>query len=217
MKIYPSYYSQTEERINVISHGFGLLLSLIGMVCLVKKALLLESSMYFTTSIIYSLSLVILYGASTFYHAAKNKVLRARLNIFDHASIYLLIAGTYTPFMLVTLSGDLGILLFVIVWALAFIGIFLKLFYTGRFKLISTLMYIGMGWLVIFAFKPLLHQLAIEGVWWLFAGGIFYTFGALLFMWKKLKFNHAIFHFFVLAGSICHYLAIYYYVIPTRN
>lgn len=214
MKIFPSYYRQAEEKINVITHAFGFLLSVIAFIFFIKKSIELQNLGYAISTIVYAVSLMVLYAASTGYHSAKRRKLRARLNIFDHAAIYILIAGTYTPFTLITLKGTLGYVLLAIVWAVAVVGVILKLFYTGKFKLLSTIMYVAMGWIVIFAIKPLLENLPTNGIWLLFAGGFFYTLGAVLFMFDKLKFNHAIFHVFVLLGSISHFLAIYFYVNP---
>ena len=214
MKIFPSYYRQAEEKINVITHAFGFLLSVIAFIFFIKKSIELQNWGYAISTIVYAVSLMVLYASSTGYHSAKGRKLRSRLNIFDHAAIYILIAGTYTPFTLITLKGTLGYILFSIVWAVAVVGVILKLFYTGKFKLLSTIMYVAMGWIVIFAIKPLLENLPTNGIWLLFAGGFFYTLGAVLFMFDKLKFNHAIFHVFVLLGSISHFLAIYFYVNP---
>ena len=214
MKIFPSYYRQAEEKINVITHAFGFLLSVVAFIFFIKKSIELQNLGYAISTIVYAVSLMVLYAASTGYHSAKRRKLRARLNIFDHAAIYILIAGTYTPFTLITLKGTLGYVLLAIVWAVAVVGVILKLFYTGKFKLLSTIMYVAMGWIVIFAIKPLLENLPTNGIWLLFAGGFFYTLGAVLFMFDKLKFNHAIFHVFVLLGSISHFLAIYFYVNP---
>ena len=214
MKIFPSYYRQAEEKINVITHAFGFLLSVVAFIFFIKKSIELQNLGYAISTIVYAVSLMVLYAASTGYHSAKGRKLRARLNIFDHAAIYILIAGTYTPFTLITLKGTLGYVLLAIVWAVAVVGVILKLFYTGKFKLLSTIMYVAMGWIVIFAIKPLLENLPTNGIWLLFAGGFFYTLGAVLFMFDKLKFNHAIFHVFVLLGSISHFLVIYFYVNP---
>ena len=159
--------------------------------------------------IIYCLSMIILYAASTFYHAAKNPKKRRRLNIFDHAAIYVLIAGSYSPFCLVALDSSLGWYMFVFVWLFALAGVILKLFYTGKFDKLSTALYLLMGWQVVFFIKPLMASLTSEGLQFLFAGGIFYSVGAILYSIKKLPYNHAIFHIFVLLGSLSHFLAIY--------
>ncbi len=159
---------------------------------------------------------MILYAASTFYHSAKKPELRIRLRIIDHASIYVLIAGTYTPFTLATLHGTIGWVIFGISWGLALSGIILKLFFTGKYNLISTIMYVLMGWVIVFAIKPLINNLSSEGLFWLFAGGMSYIMGAIIYSTKKLKFNHAIFHIFVLMGSFCHFMSVFFYVLPSE-
>ena len=181
---------------------------------LVRHANLHGNIWHIVSFSIFGASLITLYAASTFYHSAKEPELRKKLKIFDHASIYALIAGTYTPFTLVTLKGTIGWVIFGISWGLALTGIVLKLFFTGKYDLISTIMYILMGWVIIFAIKPLINNLPIEGLLWLFAGGISYTFGAIIYSISKIKFNHAIFHMFVLAGSFCHFLSLFFYVLP---
>ncbi|SHJ03469.1 hemolysin III [Mesonia phycicola] len=213
MKTKTSYYSHQEEKLNVISHAIGLLLSVVGLFFLVYKALKLNQNNYVASVVVYGISLIILYSASTFYHATKNRILRTKLNILDHAAIYVLIAGTYTPFTLITLPKNTGLILFFVVWTIAFFGVILKIFFTGKFKLLSTILYVLMGWLVIFVINPLIDNLATQGLYLLFAGGVFYTLGAVLFMIEKLKFNHAIFHLFVLLGSLSHFFAIYQYII----
>ena len=156
--------------------------------------------------------MIVLYAASTFYHSATKPKLRRRLNIFDHAAIYVLIAGTYTPFTMITLAGNTGWLIFSLTWIFALTGIVLKLFFTGRFDKLSTIMYVLMGWQIVFAISPLLENLYEQGLLWLFAGGVFYTVGAILYSIKKIPYNHAIFHFFVLGGSISHFVSIYFYI-----
>lgn len=206
------YYSKKEEILNVISHAFGLGLSVIGFILLLIKSITLGYIIYVISSLVFGISLILLYAASTIYHSVSKKSLRYKMNIVDHSAIYILIAGTYTPFSLITLSGTTGWIIFSIVWGIALIGVMAKLFFTGRYNVLSTIMYILMGWIVIFAIKPLIKNLSIEGLYWLFAGGIFYTLGAVLFLIDKIKFNHAIFHVFVLAGSFSHFLAIYMHV-----
>lgn len=212
-KYQPTYYEPFEEKINVITHAFGMLLSVIALVLLIIKASLYGNVWHIVSFSIFGISLLILYTASTVYHNSKELKIRTRLNIFDHASIYVLIAGTYTPFTLVTLNGKTGWWIFGITWTFALIGIILKLFFTGRYDKLSTLMYVFMGWIIVFAIKPLLLNLPSEGIWWLFSGGISYTVGAILYSIKKIKFNHAIFHVFVLLGSFCHFISIYFYVL----
>lgn len=208
------YYSPLEEKINIISHAIGFSLSIVALVLLVTHANLHGDVWHIVSFSIFGSSLIILYAASTFYHSAKKSELRNRLNIIDHASIYVLIAGTYTPFTLVTLNGAIGWVIFGISWGLALTGIILKLFFTGKYNLMSTIMYVLMGWIIVFAIKPLINNLPLEGFLWLFAGGISYTIGAIIYGIKKIKFNHAIFHMFVLMGSFCHFMSVYFYVLP---
>jgi len=208
------YYSPLEEKINIISHAIGFSLSIVALVLLVAHATLHGDVWHIVSFSIFGSSLIILYAASTFYHSAKKSELRNRLNIIDHASIYVLIAGTYTPFTLVTLNGAIGWVIFGTAWGLALTGIILKLFFTGKYDLMSTIMYVLMGWIIVFAIKPLTNNLPLEGLIWLFAGGISYTIGAILYGIKKIKFNHAIFHMFVLMGSFCHFMSVYFYVLP---
>ena len=165
--------------------------------------------------IVYGLSLIVLYSASTFYHNSKEDKIRNRLNIFDHSSIYVLIAGTYTPFALVTLNGTNGWIVFSIVWGLAIAGIILKFFFIGRFNILSTVMYVAMGWLIGFDIVTLMDNLSSEGLLWMLIGGISYTVGAVLYSIKSINYNHAIFHVFVLIGSIAHFISIYFYVSPS--
>ena len=203
-------YSNAEERLNIWSHGLGLVASSIAFPFLIIKAMSYSSFWDITSFIIYGLSLIILYAASTFYHAAKNPKKRRRLNIFDHAAIYVLIAGSYTPFCLVALDSELGWYMFIAVWVFALTGIILKLFFTGKFDKISTAMYLLMGWQVLFFIKPFINVLTSFSLNLLFAGGVFYTVGAILYSIKKIPYNHAIFHVFVLLGSVSHFLALYF-------
>jgi hemolysin III len=210
------YYSPIEEKINIISHAVGFILSIIALVLLVRHATRHGDVWHIVSFSIFGASLIILYAASSFYHSAKKSELRNRLNIIDHASIYVLIAGTYTPFTLVTLKGTIGWVIFGISWGLALTGIILKLFFTGKYNLMSTIMYVLMGWVIVFAIKPLMNNLPLEGLRWLVAGGISYTIGAILYGIKKIKFNHAIFHMFVLMGSFCHFMSVFFYVLPSE-
>jgi hemolysin III len=209
------YYSPIEERTNIISHGIGFILSIVALVLLVVHAIRYGTVWHIVGFSIFGVSLIILYAASTVYHSTKDPVLRNRLRVFDHASIYVLIAGTYTPFTLVTLKGPLGWSILGISWGMAFTGITLKLFFTGKYKVISTLMYVFMGWIIIFAIKPVMNNLPLEGFLWLFAGGMSYTIGAIIYSIKRIKFNHAIFHVFVLAGSACHFVTVFFYVLSS--
>jgi len=207
-------YSLLEERLNISSHAIGLLFSVIALILLVIRASGINDVMYLISFSVFGISLIVLYAASTFYHSAQVPALRDRMRIVDHAAIYILIAGTYTPFTLVVLSSATGWWIFALSWSMATIGIVLKLFFTGRYDRISTFMYVFMGWIIIFAIEPLIERLPYEGLFWLVAGGVSYTVGAILYGFDKIKFNHAIFHIFVLLGSVCHFVSVYFYVLP---
>lgn len=209
-------YSPAEERINVGSHALGLVLSLLASILLLQHPMLenqLKASISFG---IFGLSLITLYLASTIYHSSKAPAFRARMRVLDHAAIYVLIAGTYTPYTLLTLDSELGWRLFYISWGMALSGVVLKLFFTGRFRLVSTLMYVVMGWLIVFAIDPLTDNLNSQGLFWLVLGGLCYTLGAVIYGIKAIQFNHAIFHVFVLLGSVCHFISVYFYVLPSQ-
>ncbi|CAM1351960.1 MULTISPECIES: PAQR family membrane homeostasis protein TrhA [Tenacibaculum] len=205
-------YSKKEEWLNIATHGLGLLLSIIAFPILITKSLNYTNFWELISFIIYGVSLIVLYSASTFYHAAKDPKKRRRLNIFDHAAIYILIAGSYSPFCLITLPKELGWYMFGFVWLFALTGVILKLFFTGKYDKLSTALYLLMGWQVIFFIKPLAASLPENGLLFLILGGAFYTIGAILYSIKKIKYNHAIFHVFVLFGSISHFVTIFYYI-----
>jgi hemolysin III len=205
-------YSELEEKLNVYSHLFGVFLGLIALFFLIKKALEMQSTVHVISFAIFGISLILLYTASARYHGESDPERRFKLKVFDHSAIYILIAGTYTPYALIALDGSSGYILFGVSWSMAAIGIILKVFFTGRYKLFSTLMYVCMGWMVVFFIKPLLIAFPIEGAYWLLAGGIAYTLGAVVYLIKGIKLNHAIFHIFVLAGSICHFVSIYFWL-----
>jgi len=209
------HYSPAEELTNIVSHALGLVLSVVALVLLVIRASLYGDILQLVSVSIFGVSLIALYAASTFYHSARDVGLRTRLRIIDHATIYVLIAGTYTPLTLIALGGSIGWVIFAASWAMAIIGISLKVFFTGKFDLVSTLMYVFMGWIIVFAIKPLMDNMSSEGLFWLFAGGVAYTTGAIIYSIKKVPFNHAIFHLFVLLGSFCHFVSVYFYVLPT--
>ena len=208
------FYSPLEEKTNIISHAIGLVLSIVALVLMLVRASLNGDAWHIVSVGIFGVSLISLYAASTFYHSATDPKRRTRLRIIDHATIYVLIAGTYTPLTLITLNGSIGWIIFAASWAMAITGITLKVFFTGKYNVVSTLMYVFMGWIIVFAITPLINNLSTEGLFWLFAGGVAYTTGAILYSIKKIKFNHAIFHMFVLSGSFCHFISVYFYVLP---
>ena len=204
-----------EELANALTHGLGATAALAGGAVLITLAALYGDGWQLAGAIVFGICLLLLYLASTLYHAIQHPVAKARLKVFDHCAIYLLIAGTYTPFTLVGLRGPWGWSLFAAIWTLALAGVVFKLFYTGRFKLLSTAIYIAMGWLVIVAIKPLLGALDGWTLGWMFAGGAFYTLGTVFYHRPSLPYSHAIWHLFVLGGSFCHYVAVMAQVIDT--
>lgn len=203
-----------EELANGITHGIGLALSVVGLTTLVVLSIMHGTAWHIAGCTTFGVTLVLLYAASTLYHSLRAPRLKRTLKILDHAAIYLLIAGTYTPFTLVNLRGFWGWTLFALVWTLSVFGITWKLFHVDRFQLVSTLVYIGMGWLVLIAAKPLIAAVPLTGLIWLAAGGLFYTGGSVFLGLKRVPYSHAIWHVFVLAGSICHYFAVMFYVLP---
>ena len=195
-----------EERLNVITHAIGFIFALFGSIFLIVNGLSEGIHLRFICYLIYCIGLITLYLASTLYHSEKEPGRKKRLNIFDHSSIYLMIAGTYTPITVLTIKGLWGWAILSLVWAIALAGIILKFFFTGRYSKISTATYILMGWVIIIALKPLLESMIIQGLMWLLAGGLFYTIGAILYQYKSLKYNHVVFHILVFMGSLCHYI-----------
>jgi hemolysin III len=204
-------YTVEEERWNIRTHAFGLGLSVIGDIALLTKAIQLHSLKIFIAFLIYGIGVTTMFLASTLYHSAKIPKIRKRLNIFDHSAIYLTIAGSYTPITLLTMPPLWGIPVLATAWLIAACGIVLKFFFIGKYSKLSTTMYVLMGWVIVIAIKPLVNSMEVAGLLWLLAGGLAYTFGALLYQIKRLKFNHAIFHIFVLTGAACHYIVIYSY------
>ncbi|OPH47306.1 hemolysin D [Paenibacillus ferrarius] len=208
-------YSMHEEKANAISHGVGVLLSIVALIMLIIQASLHGNAWHIVSFSIFGTALVVLYTCSTLLHSITKPRLKDIFEILDHSAIYLLIAGSYTPYLLVTLRGPLGWSFFGIIWGLALVGIVLKIFYVKRFILISTLCYILMGWLIVIAFKPLYTHLPLGGIVWLVAGGLLYTFGSIFYVWRRVPYHHAIWHVFVLAGSACHFFSVFGYVIAS--
>lgn len=205
-------YTPGEELANRLTHGLGLLLSVIGLGLLVAASVSRGDSWQLVSTAIFGTTLVLLYTTSTLYHSFRSDRVRLLLQKFDHAAIFLLIAGTYTPFVLVTLRGPWGWGLFGVVWVLAILGVIMKFWLAGRYRRASTLIYVMMGWLVIIALKPLMVALPSGGLWLLFSGGLCYTGGTVFYLWKRLPYHHSVWHLFVLGGSICHWVAVYLYV-----
>jgi len=207
-------YSLREEIANAITHGIGAILSIVALIVLIIFSAKYGDTWHLISFSIYGISLVILYFSSTLLHAIQNIKIKNKFEVMDHAAIYLLIAGTYTPFLLVPLRGTLGWTIFGIVWGLALVGIILKLFFVKRFIVLSTICYILMGWIIVVAIKPLYEALSFPGMMWLVAGGLLYTFGTIFFLWRKIPYHHAIWHLFVLAGSAAHFITVFFYVLP---
>ncbi|MCM0758731.1 hemolysin III family protein [Sporomusa sphaeroides DSM 2875] len=203
-----------EEILNAATHGVGTVFALIGLGVLTASVYSNGSIWHLLSVIIYGTSLVLLYLSSTLYHSFTNERAKYILKIFDHAAIYVLIAGNYTPFTLIPLHGALGWTIFSVIWVLAIIGIIFQVFFVNRFKVFSTLCYLLMGWFAVVMIKPLLVTLPIEGIYWLVGGGLFYSVGAIFYLVHKIPYNHAIWHLFVLAGSIAHFVAVLKYVLP---
>ncbi|RDH80773.1 MAG: hemolysin III [endosymbiont of Galathealinum brachiosum] len=207
-------YTSAEEVAHTATHALGMLLSIAGLAILVGFSSLNGDAWHVVSSSIYGASLIILYGASALYHGIPHPVAKVLLQRIDHAAIYLLIAGTYTPFLLISLRGSWGWSLFGVIWSLALIGVVLEFVNWKPFKKVSLALYLGMGWIVIVAINPMLEQVATGGLILLLAGGLFYSLGVVFYVWDSIKYNHAIWHMFVLAGSVLHFFSILFYVIP---
>ena len=201
-----------EEFLNAVTHGLGAVLGIAALVVMLLKINSAEGLQTFAV-VTYALSIIILFTASTLYHSVSNERKKHYFRIVDHISIYLLIAGTYTPVLLITLAQSRGWPLFYTVWGIAAFGVVLKLFFTGKFEVFSTLLYLVMGWLIVFDFSTLSEIIGSGGVLWLFAGGLFYTVGIVFYAIQRIPYNHVIWHLFVLAGAISHFMMIYNYVI----
>ncbi|HVJ39285.1 MAG TPA: hemolysin III family protein [Stenotrophomonas sp.] len=197
-----------DEFASALTHGLGAIAALAGGSVLITLTAIYGDVWQLATTIVFSATLLLLYVASTLYHAIPHPGAKARLQVLDHCAIYLLIAGTYTPFTLIGLRGPWGWGLFTAIWTLAAAGVVFKLFFTGRFRLLSTFIYLGMGWAVVVAIKPLLSSIDSFSLGWLLAGGLFYTLGTWFYQRDSVRYFHAIWHLFVLAGSVCHFVAV---------
>jgi hemolysin III len=209
-----------EEIANSITHGIGAGMAIAALVLLIVFSALKGSAWHVVSFSIYGASLVLLYISSTLMHAIQHTKVKNLFQIFDHCTIYLLIAGTYTPFTLVALHGAFGWTLFGIVWGLAILGIVFKSVFSKKFVkggiIISTVFYIIMGWIVVIGMDKVIANIEPAGVWWLIAGGLSYTFGVIFFLWRKMPFSHAIWHLFVIGGSVCHFFSVILYVLPIK-
>ena len=210
-------HSSGEELANALTHAVGAALSVAALVILVTYSGLAGDAWRVVSFSIYGASLIALYLSSTFYHALSASRHRRLLRILDHSAIFLLIAGTYTPVTLVTLRGGWGWTLFGLVWGLAVAGLVLTLFFVDRFRLLTVAVYLGMGWLGVIAVKPMFAAMPTGGLIWLGLGGLSYSGGVVFYLWRKLPFNHAIWHLFVLGGSVCHFFCFLFYVLHAEG
>ena len=207
-------YTAQEERLHALTHGVGAALSVAALTVMVVRAGFAADAYRIVSAAVFGASMVLLYSFSTMYHSLKKPSLKKTFRVFDHACIYILIAGTYTPFTLVSIRGGWGWSLFGVIWGLAACGIVFKIYLTGRLQILSVAIYLGMGWLGVIAAGPIISALAGPGLFWLAAGGLMYTGGVVFYAWHKLHYHHAIWHLFVLAGTCCHFVAVYRYVLP---
>lgn len=209
-------YSRREEVANAITHGIGTVLSVVALVLLVVFASLKGTAWHVVSFSIYGTTMLLLYLNSTLVHSLREGKAKDLFEFFDHSSIYLFIAGTYTPFLLVAIRGTLGWSLFGIIWGVALLGVLFKAFFVKKFLFMSTIFYIAMGWLIVIAWNPLSAVVAGGGMTLLMAGGILYTLGTVFYVWRGFPYHHAIWHVFVLAGSVTHFFAVLIYLLPIR-
>jgi len=213
-KLHASYYPPREEVANVITHGFGIILAIVGMYILVSEAYLTSEPLKFWSSITFGLCMITCYLCSTLYHAVTNLELKHKMRIADHIGIFLLIAGSYTPFLLVCLNGWTRLSFFALIWGCAISGIVFRITNRNVPNYVSATPYLILGWLAIFAIKPLFDTIGWDGLSLIILGGLLYSIGVLFYVSKRIPYNHAIWHLFVLAGNICHYYAVLFEVIP---
>ncbi|AZS16142.1 PAQR family membrane homeostasis protein TrhA [Paenibacillus lutimineralis] len=207
-------YPRREEVANAITHGIGAMLSLAGLVLLIVFSSLKGTAWHIVSFTIYGVSMLLLYVCSTLVHSFKEGKVKDLFEFFDHSSIYLFIAGTYTPLLLIAVRGPLGWSLFGIVWGIALLGVLFKAFFVKRFLFMSTIFYLIMGWLIIIAWGPLTAAIPQPGIVLIVTGGILYTLGTIFYVWRIFPYHHAIWHLFVLAGSVTHFFAILLYLLP---
>ncbi|KAA8784597.1 hemolysin III [Paenibacillus sp. 4624] len=209
-------YSRREEVANAVTHGIGAALSVAALVLLIVFSSMKGTAWHVVSFTIYGITMLMLYTNSTLVHALKEGKAKDLFEFFDHSSIYLFIAGTYTPFLFVAVRGTLGWTLFGVIWGIALAGVIFKAFFTKKFLFMSTIFYIAMGWLIVIAWQPLVTVIPTGGIVLLVAGGLMYTLGTLFYVWRGFPFHHAIWHLFVLAGSILHFFAVLIYLTPLR-
>lgn len=214
IKHMPPKMSVGEEIANSVTHGVGALLSLAGMALLIVRAVMYGTAIHVVSFAIYGTSLFLLHLSSTLYHGLHAPRAKRVFWVFDHAAIFLLIAGSYTPFLLISLWGAWGLTLMIAIWTLAILGVLFKSLFIGRFRKSSVALYLAMSWLIVLAGRELWLKVPHEALVFLAAGGLFYTGGVVFYCWKRLPFSHMIWHLFVLGGSACHYFAILFYLLP---
>lgn len=202
-------FTKEEEIVHAITHGIGAVFSIAALIILTVMAAMHGNAWHIVSFTLFGNTMLILYVSSTIVHALPEGRWKRVFEIFDHSSIYFFIAGTYTPFLFLAVKGAIGWTLFGIVWGLALIGTVFKCFFVNRFLYTSTMIYVVMGWLIVFAWKPLVSALSQEGVVYLVSGGILYTVGAVFYVWRGFKFHHAVWHMFVLGGSVAHFFAVF--------
>ncbi|MFJ7747383.1 hemolysin III family protein [Peribacillus sp. NPDC097295] len=207
-------YTKKEEVFNAITHGIGVLMSIAALVLLIVFSAKQGSASLMLISIIYGISMLLLYLASTLVHSFPEGKAKDLFEIFDHSAIYIFIAGTYTPIMVLVIQGTLGWTLLAVVWGVAVIGVIFKAFYVKKFLYLSTILYIAMGWMIVLVWGPLTASMPEPGIQLLIAGGLLYTFGAIFYVWRGFPFHHAVWHLFVLAGSVAHFFVVLLYIIP---
>ncbi|MEA3588186.1 hemolysin III family protein [Pseudidiomarina sp. 1APP75-27a] len=207
-------YSIAEEVAHSITHGVGAVASIVGLVVMILWSAAYGDTWHIVSVSIYGASLILLYTASTLYHAFPWPRIKSFFQHIDHAAIYFLIAGTYTPFALINLRGPWGWTLLGVVWGIAIVGVILELSLSERKKWLSLSLYLGLGWMAVVAIKPMITHVEVGGLMLLLAGGLAYSLGVIFYVWKSLKYHHAIWHMFVLAGSVLHFFSIFYYVLP---
>ncbi|MCL9663543.1 hemolysin III family protein [Paenibacillus hunanensis] len=209
-------YTRREEVANAITHGIGAALSAAALVILIVFASLKGTSWHIVSFTVYGVTMLLLYSCSTLVHSFRDGKVKDLFEIFDHSAIYLFIAGTYTPFMLLAVKGPLGWSIFGTVWGIAILGCAFKAFFAKRFLFMSTLFYLLMGWLIVLAWAPLTAAIATGGIVLLVAGGLMYTLGTVFYVWRGFPFHHAVWHLFVLVGSVLHFFAVLFYLLPWR-
>ena len=207
-------FSKQEELANSITHGVGVLLSISALVILIVYSSLYGSVWHIVSFTIFGVTMLLLYTSSTLLHSFPEGKVKDIFEILDHSSIYFFIAGTYTPFLLVVIKGTLGWSLFGIVWGLAIAGTVFKCFFVKKYLFSSTALYVVMGWLIVFAWKPLVNNLDSQGMTYLIIGGALYTLGAIFYVWRGFRYHHAVWHLFVLAASVVHFFCVLFYVLP---